>query len=67
MVKRPRLESTHSNLPEELDWLVVLVDSVWDEVVEVRETVRVAEDCLRSIEGCLCGVEDWVRSMRRGA
>jgi len=54
-------------LPEELGGLGVLVDSMWDEVVEAREVVHVVEGHLRSIEGCLHGVDDWVRSMRRGA
>jgi len=33
MVKWPQLESTHSNLPEELDRLGAQVDSAWDEVI----------------------------------
>jgi len=63
-VKQSQIESTRSDLPDELGRLGVLVDSIWDEVVAVREAVRVAEEHQRSVKGRLREVDDWVWAMQ---
>ena len=44
--------------------MAALVNGTWDEVVAVREVMRMAKGSLRAMEGRLRAMEDWVREMR---
>ena len=48
---------------KELDRLVGLVTNIWGEVTDAREAVWAAEGQLRTVEGCLHDINDWVRDL----
>ena len=64
--KRPCIESVAPNL-RELDHMATLLNGIWDEVVAAREVVHTAEGSLRTVEGHLHAMEDWVREMHHQA
>ena len=65
-VKRPCVEPAAPNLGE-LDHMAALVNGTWDEVLVAREVVCSAKGSLRTVEGRLHAMEDWVREMRHQA
>ena len=59
--KRSRMDQPIPDL-RELDRLAGLMTSVWGEVTDVREAIHAAEGCLRTMEGHLHDIDDWVRT-----